>query len=167
MAASGLAILCAVSECLLTLLVLKHRRTLLANAFGDDAGVNAVFAAPSTTLSLSSVFTPASFSHPPCVSSSIVHSESVSFLPQPNSMMSIVKPHDVSLLPSFMNRQDATLSFLPYQVPDQFGQQPLYLHNASSSSASLLPSGVMKALAVLVQQAARAPHIKRRIVNEK
>jgi hypothetical protein len=61
LAASGLAVLCGVAECLLTLFVLKQRRSLLVDDITDDeydASVSTVFAAPSTVVSLSSLLPP-------------------------------------------------------------------------------------------------------------
>jgi hypothetical protein len=61
LAASGLAVLCAVAECLLTLFVLKQRRSLLADDIANDeydASGSPVFAAPSTVVSLSSLLPP-------------------------------------------------------------------------------------------------------------
>ncbi|CUF22998.1 membrane-associated protein, putative [Bodo saltans] len=148
LAASGLAILCAVSECLLTLLVLKHRRTLL----DDDADPNPVFASPITILSLSSPpSTPHHFS-------SIVHSESVSFQPQSHSTMSIINNVDNSPLTSvyFKPTTASTLSTIAPRH-DRLGQQPLYHHGSLSLLSRRL---ALEALAVLVQQAAQAPRVK-------
>ncbi|CUF23258.1 membrane-associated protein, putative, partial [Bodo saltans] len=153
LAASGLAILCAVSECLFSLLVLKHRRTLLASAFDDEDDLNPIFASPSTMFSLSS---PPSPSHH---FSSIVHSKSVSFLPQPHSMMSIINNVDVAPLTSVYVKPTTATTLYPIIAPhhDRLGQQPLYHHGSLSLLSRRL---ALEALAVLVRHAAQAPRVK-------
>jgi hypothetical protein len=57
--ASGLAVLCAVAECLLTLFVLKQRRLLLADDIDSyDGGMSSVMAASSTLLASRFLYSP-------------------------------------------------------------------------------------------------------------